>query len=314
MVTARRQIGREDGDSSPGRNGTRRPGAGGVFRAQDSGSGPPSVETCTERMRWELSRVIEGEIIPRLMLAHRGHDPLPCEEDQGQEASPEIDAGTVQSFARTVMEQDSAQAVAIVSDLRRKGVSLETVLVHLLAPAARCLGAYWDEDDADFTQVTVGLCRLQHVLRALGEEMDTVSPGSSGRRVLLAPVPGEQHTFGLMMVAELFRREGWDVNCDPAASVRDLNRLVRQERFDVVAFSLSCDVLLDRLRATIRGVRRASCNTELGILVGGRVFVDHPEMAAQTGADATAPDAREAVRMAERMVSFRAGAPVGRPG
>ncbi|MBK1691047.1 cobalamin-dependent protein [Ectothiorhodospira mobilis] len=272
------------------------------------------METCTERMRRELSRVIEGEIIPRLMLAHRHHGPLPREDGQGREAAPGVDAGTVQAFARTVMEQDSDQAVNFVSELRGKGVSLETVLVHLLAPAARRLGAFWDEDDADFTQVTVGLCRLQHVLRALGEEMDTVSPGSSGRRVLLSPVPGEQHTFGLMMVAEFFRREGWDVNCDPAASIRDLNRLVRQERFDIVALSLSCDVMLDRLRAAIRGVRRASCNPDLGILVGGRVFVDHPEMAAQSGADATAPDAREAVRVAERLVSFRAGAPVGRPG
>ena len=32
-----------------------------------------------------------------------------------------------------------------------------------------------------------------------------------GRRILLTAVPGEQHSFGLYMVAEFFRRAGWDV-------------------------------------------------------------------------------------------------------
>ena len=31
-----------------------------------------------------------------------------------------------------------------------------------------------------------------------------------GRRALLVSVPGEQHSFGVTMVAEFFRRAGWD--------------------------------------------------------------------------------------------------------
>ncbi|MFP4682630.1 MAG: B12-binding domain-containing protein [Ectothiorhodospira sp.] len=318
MVTARRQIAREEGKSSPGQGGGQV--SSGILRARGDGhsavSGAGAVEDCTDRMRRELSRVIEGEIIPRLMLAHRpdggGGQQAPGEPPGEGEAA--VTPETVQAFARTILEQDSRAAGAFVSGLRCQGVALETLLVHLLAPAARRLGAFWDEDHADFTQVTVGLCRLQHVLRELSLEMDPATPGATDRRVLLAPVPGEQHTFGLMMVAEFFRREGWDVRCDPAASLRDLNRMVRQEPFDVLALSLSCDVMQERLRAAIRGVRRASRNADLRIMVGGRVFIDNPHLAGQMGADATARDAREAVQVAEQLVSVRAGASTGESG
>ncbi|MCG5501269.1 cobalamin B12-binding domain-containing protein [Ectothiorhodospira lacustris] len=272
----------------------------------------------TVRLRTELSRVIEGEIIPRLMLAHRTRangDGRRADASRGRgsvtlgpDAAP-INVQSVEEFARLVMEHDTAAASSYVDMLRARGASLEMIFMQLLAPTAKRLGRLWEIDQADFTEVTVGLCRLQHVLRELGGifegELGRDSP--SQKRVLMTPVPGEYHTFGLLMVSEFFRRAGWEVTCDPAIGAAELNHLVHQEWFDVVALSVSCGPLLERVSGTIKGIRRASRNPSVGILMGGRLFAENPQLVSVVGADMTAADGNEAVRRAEEMLVRRVG-------
>jgi MerR family transcriptional regulator, light-induced transcriptional regulator len=152
----------------------------------------------------------------------------------------------------------------------------------------------------------VGLCRLHQVLRELSPAFQNEGEHQphGGRRALLVPVPGEQHTFGLVMVAEFFRRAGWDVWSGPPASRGELVRIVRNEWFAVVGFSASCDTRLDALAAGIHAVRRASRNPAVGVLVGGPVFVEHPELATLIGADATAVDGRQATQQAESLLAL----------
>ena len=126
------------------------------------------------------------------------------------------------------------------------------------------------------------------------------------RRILLVPAPGEQHTFGLAMVATFFRRAGWTVWSEPLACSNDLVGIVRNEWFSVVGFSLSCASRMEALATHIRRVRRASRNPAVGILVGGQVFLERPELVVLVGADATAVDGRQATLQAENLVALRA--------
>lgn len=316
MVTARRQLGREGGESSlnPGGEAERSSATqrGGQAEGACRSPVPGTHRMCPESMRKELSHVIEGEIIPRLMMAHRSEEAVRGSAAKDVPGDPEgvsIGVPVVEEFSRMVIEHDAAAALAYVDTLRAQGTALESVFVHLLAPTAKRLGELWEEDQADFTEVTVGLCRLQHVLRELGGAFEgEVDPHRvSGKRILMSPIPGEQHTFGLMMISEFFRREGWDVTCDPSLSMRDLNHLVRQEWFDIVALSVSCQTLLDKVTTTVRGVRRVSRNASVGIIVGGRLFTENPQLVSVVGADDTAQDGASAVRKAEAMLARRTG-------
>ena len=46
---------------------------------------------------------------------------------------------------------------ATAAGLRGRGVSVEALYVHLLAPAARHLGELWEDDRCHFADVTVGM-------------------------------------------------------------------------------------------------------------------------------------------------------------
>ncbi|MEJ1937739.1 cobalamin B12-binding domain-containing protein, partial [Nostoc sp. NIES-2111] len=125
------------------------------------------------------------------------------------------------------------------------------------------------------------------------------------RQILLATAPGEQHTFGLSMVESFFRASGWDVTSDPDL---DPAKLVGLRRYGIIGFSLSSETRLEALSACIRAVRRASRNPGIGVMVGGHLFIERPELVAIVGADLTATDGLTAVLLAQSLLDLRAPA------
>ena len=248
-----------------------------------------------------LLRAIENEIIPRLMLAHR--KPHEC-LTQPSVATAKVGPEDVTAFSRLVLAPDERLARSCIDLMRTRGISVEAIYVDLLAPVARHLGELWEEDLCDFTDVAMGLGRLQQILRELsGGLAEGGVQSSEGRRILLLPCPGEQHTFGLVMVGEFFRRAGWDVSGGPAEVKLDAASLVQGDRFDVVGLSLAGDTHLAELGQCIRAIRQRSLNPDVVVLVGGPAFLTHPEYLEQVRADAVAVDGRLAPGMADELVA-----------
>ena len=211
----------------------------------------------------------------------------------------------VQEFVRAVLADDESVVKDYVDLLLTQGVSVQSIYLDLLAPAARALGEMWVEDVCDFVGVTTGVGRLQLVLRDLSQMFVRDRPDEElAGRVLLACVPGEQHSLGLFMVAEFFVRDGWEVHVGPPLSDEQLLADVRSEWYDIVGFSVSCDSRLDHLKREIRRVRQASRNQNVLILAGGRAFNDNPELLARVGADASAANAELAPERARQMLSM----------
>ena len=247
-----------------------------------------------------LSRAIEHEIIPRLMLAHPTADDCPS---MLPSTSPQVSADDVTAFAKLVLAADENVAHACIEAMRSSGISVETIYTDLLAPVARYLGKLWEDDLCDFTEVTLGLGRLHQVLRELSPAFSQSNHTTNGRRALLLPAPGEQHTFGLVMVSEFFRRAGWDVGGGPWEAGADPVMMVRSEWFDVVGFSLGDVTRLDALAECIRHIRESALNPSISILVGGPLFLAHPEYVSFVNADAASTDGAQAPTLAARLVA-----------
>ena len=261
----------------------------------------PIDGAANEARMTQLVRTIEQEIIPRLMLAHRT---VPERLLRPSVPGQPITVHEVEQFAKLALAHDEDLAFVTIQALRARGVSVERIYLELLAPTARYLGELWEEDLCSFTDVTVGLGRLQRVLRELSPALGrAVEHPAQGRRVLLLPSPSEQHTFGLVMVAEFFRRAGWDVTGGAWAADADAATLAGAEWFDVVGFSLGAEVHLQALADSIGKVRHAACNRDIAILVGGPMFGAHPEYVQRVGADGMTIDGREAPSLAESLIA-----------
>ncbi|MCY7317051.1 MAG: cobalamin B12-binding domain-containing protein [Rubrivivax sp.] len=243
-----------------------------------------------------LARTLETEVIPRLVRQHRHADE--------NHALPT--AAEVQAMVHAMVDDSEDRVVALVAQLRERGVTIGSIFLGLLTPAARELGVLWQQDRVDFATVTVSLGRLQRLLRQLSPDFgNEVDHPRNGRRVLLTQPDTEQHMFGLSMVAEFFRRDGWDVLGGVAGVGIDATAWVRRDWFDAIGFSIGSELGLPWLRQTIADVRRLSRNPALVVLVGGPIFSIHPQWAGDVGADVTT-DGRTAPQIAETILRRRA--------
>jgi methanogenic corrinoid protein MtbC1 len=240
-----------------------------------------------------LTHAIEAEIIPRLILAHQQvletdvRDELQCLSTSGEQ---------VVEFVGLLLSNDVTVASAYIENLCARGARLETIFLHLFTPAARVLGRLWEEDVCDFSDVTIALSRLQQLLRELGAAFEIEPmPAQVGRKALLMAAPGDQHTFGVFMLGEFFRRAGWDVRGGGITSKEELFGLVESDRYDLVGLSASNEVPLDGFAAVIQTIRKVTPSPRLQVMVGGRFFLEHPEAVSGVGADASAQDGRRAV-------------------
>jgi len=269
-------------------------------RVTDSALARVPLTTDAELRRARLLRTVEGEIIPRLLMAGRAARADSGVDRMKEQPTPD----DVRELARVLLLHDESIALAFVQSVRQRGAGIEAICPDLLAPAARLLGTSWEEDGVTFLQVTMGLCRLHGVLRELNPSFRTpalADPRERGRRALLVPAPGEQHTFGLLMVGEFMRRAGWEVWTEFPASGSALEEMVASNWFAVAGLSLGSEVRIDELTGAIRSIRQGSRNRSIGVMVGGPIFLSHPELVAVVGADQMAANAQDAIERAEHV-------------
>jgi MerR family transcriptional regulator, light-induced transcriptional regulator len=261
------------------------------------------------RTQVSLAQTIEGEVIPRLMLA--------LKSAVGPVAMLPLfvpNQEHITELARLSFGQADTDSMKFVEQLHSRGMSLETIYLDLLAPAARHLNYLWVEDLCDFSDVTIGLGRLHRIVRKyspafrmtstdLHDHRHDLLPRRDPPRAVLTPVAGEQHTFGCVMIEDFFTRAGWDVSGWPQSAENDLVEIVRSNYYDLVGLSASCDIHLPMLEQQIKAVRRTSRNRSVVIMVGGRVFIDDPKLIKAVGADLSGATGREAVIAADAAIT-----------
>ncbi|WP_179107024.1 B12-binding domain-containing protein [Variovorax sp. KK3] len=263
----------------------------------------PNDRAAVADCQTQLARTLKLDIIPRLIDVHRAPAPASRVDDN---ASHRPTAREVEDFVQLVLAREHSPAQAFVDLLGQRGMSVETIYLDLLAPAAQHLNYLWTQDLCDFTHVTLGLARLQRLLHELSPSLNGGQRPFRGnaRRVLLLPACGEQQTFGLSMVAEFFHHAGWEVDRGHFPLDSDAAELAQAEWFDVIGLAAGNETRLQPMRRTILDIRALSRNRDVRVMVGGPIFAGHPERVKFVGADACGLDGQKAPVHAERLIAL----------
>jgi len=267
---------------------------------QQDGTASTFQDSLSPRQMAVLEKLIENSIVPRLLLGSRtAFHPVVSDAP----SSTPVTVENVGELAELVTKPDAAASIAYFEVLRAGGASVEMLFQDLLVPVARRLGELWDEDINDFMDVTRGASHLQQIVREYGDAFHSEARQPvSNRRMLLMTMPGEQHTLGISMVGEHFRRAGWHVWGGPPRTIDDILELVDAQWFDVIGLSLSRILDTAMIASDIARIRQASMNKSAIVQIGGRPFSANPDLVAAVGADATAEDGRQAVLQITAMI------------
>ena len=270
-----------------------------AWNSSETAHGQVTEKSTDVKIMELLAQMVEGDIIPRLMLAHKTHR----EQNNSQATSKELGQNAIVDLAHILLTHEVDDVESILHAYLNSGMRLDEVYVDLMAPAARHLGAMWEDDTATFSDVTIGLGRMQTLLNRLSDtyrnEEDVRADLASG---LFVTPAGEMHSFGIRMVDELFKRAGWRTLCEPNSRINDVLAIVGSESFHILGIGISSEAQVPFVKELIRQVRKVSHNRHILVLVGGSHIVGRPELAAIIGADFSASDGREAIAIAETVI------------
>ena len=224
-----------------------------------SGPGSPGAPGDQTDYARSLLTLIEGEIIPRLMVAHASLPPMAAPT----EGTAVIEAGELEAFGPLVLQVEVDALLLHVEAILARGVAIDTVLVDLLAPTARQLGAFWEDERCEFVDVTMGLWRLQEIVNEISQRLPAERrPPASNRCAFLGPNPGDQRCCGTVAVDDRFRRDGGLPDRLSAAENADLQRRLADDWFGKLGLTDSNDCHIGQTRPMTAALRSVSRNPQ----------------------------------------------------
>lgn len=151
-------------------------------------------------------------------------------------------------FVGAILEGDDEKASDLVQDLLQDKWSLIRIYLEVFSPALSHVGRLWEEGKVNVaqehmaTQITI---RQMEKLR-----FQQRLPKLSHLRVMVGCVEGERHHVGSMMMADLFRVEGYAVDYLGAdVPTKDLVEMVKIRRPDLLGISVTLDSNLSKAAA-----------------------------------------------------------------
>ncbi|MCF8026113.1 MAG: cobalamin-dependent protein [Desulfobacteraceae bacterium] len=171
--------------------------------------------------------------------------------------------------------------------------------LNVVQPAMYTVGNMWENGEISVA--------TEHLASALVNRMMSMQyielmqpPAADKGKVVVTAAPNEFHEIGATMVANALEAEGWEVSYLGANTPpEDLLGFVSSGNIDILAISASLPFNLEAIGSLIKHIRSWPQNAQPKIMLGGLVFLDHPELAEKLGADATAKDCKQAVELAE---------------
>jgi methanogenic corrinoid protein MtbC1 len=201
---------------------------------------------------------------------------------------------TLTAYLAAVRRGDRRQAMEVVSAAQRDGADLVSLYLDVFQPALREIGQLWQDNEVSVAEEHLATAITQSIMARLYTEAPMAN--ESGRHLVAACAEYERHEVGLRMLCDFLDMEGWTTTfLGASVPTASLARMICEKKPDALAMSASLPPHLTQLRNTIHAVKEACTDKPPIILVGGRVFLQTPELAYAVGADITASDAREAV-------------------
>ena len=188
-------------------------------------------------------------------------------------------------------QSETKEAVAdLLNDMRKARVSVAALADIYIPLAARRMGEAWHEDEMSWQEVSIGVGRLQSLLREIGTAWAADQAGDAGHGTILMIIPDrEQHTLGPMVAMGQMRRYGVSVCLRIAPNMEELRGLITSRSFDGVMISVATVDKLESVRKTVKFLKTIATKP-IPIVVGGAVMFKIEDAATCTGADFSSND------------------------
>ncbi len=201
---------------------------------------------------------LAGQVIAML----RGRDGRMMHQDEGRLAS------LADRLIAAALAPESDALPSMLAAFRREGVDADAVCDLVMPLAARELGRGWEDDRLSFVDVSLGMVRMQRLLR---DRLTDIAQPTQGPSVLFILPEGEQHTLGALVAVRHLRRRGLPTTLLVGEKLRAIAEIVRTRRFDAAFVSIATAERLETAREVVACINTETAGT-LPVVVGGALL------------------------------------------
>jgi 5-methyltetrahydrofolate--homocysteine methyltransferase len=199
-----------------------------------------------------------------------------------------------------VIEGDADAVVAGVNAALDAGIQAGTILNDALIAAMDEVGQRFEDGDLFVPEMLISAKAMQAGLTLLKPHLIATDVKSNGK-VAIGTVKGDLHDIGKNLVAIMLEGAGFEivdlgVDAAPEAFVKAV-----QEGANLIGMSALLTTTMSNMGVTIEALKAAGVRDKVKVMIGGAPVTE--EYAKSIDADAFAPDASSATRVARQLVA-----------
>jgi 5-methyltetrahydrofolate--homocysteine methyltransferase len=199
-----------------------------------------------------------------------------------------------------VIEGQADEVESGVKAALAAGVEAGTILNQALIAAMDEVGCRFEDGDFYVPEMLISARAMQAGLALLKPHLTSSDVKSSGK-VAIGTVKGDLHDIGKNLVAMMLEGAGFEildlgVDVSPESFVDAV-----QEGANLIGMSALLTTTMNNMGATIEALKAAGVREQVKVMIGGAPVTE--EFAKSIGADAFAPDASSATRVARQLVA-----------
>lgn len=212
--------------------------------------------------------------------------------------------GYYDRFFDLLVGQQVEQSIAAVEEAIEAGIAPQTILLEVVCPAMDEVGRMQANREITLSEIyaisRIGEAAINRLVSFLSEPPEPVGT------VVIGTVAGDYHGMGRNIVAAFLRMAGFEVH-DLGMSVPSQTFVDKALALNAGAICASALLLHTAEKITeIRGImRERGIEDRVKLIAGGAPFNFDPELYRTLGADATAPNASDAVEVVSQLLGVK---------
>ncbi len=211
-------------------------------------------------------------------------------------------AALAKQYLDALLRGERHMASRLILDAVGAGTSVKDIYLNVFQRSQYEIGRLWQMNQLSVAQEHYCTAATQLIMSQLYPHIFATE--KNGRTLVATCVGGDLHEIGVRMVSDFFEMDGWDTFYLGAdVPLPSIIQTLAERRADVVAISTTIAYHTRRVGDVISAIRANQITRDVKVLVGGYLFNRAPDLWRQVGADACAPNAQEAIAVANQLVA-----------
>ena len=207
----------------------------------------------------------------------------------------------LEAIYQSILDGDLEMTIKQVQVALADQIEVEQILQESLIAAMEEVGRRFEVGEYFVPEMLISARAMQGGLGLLKPLLIDTKVKATGK-IIIGTVVGDLHDIGKNLVSMMLEGAGFEVidlgvNVKPEAFVN----AVRENQPDIVAMSALLTTTMPNMETVIKALKEAGLRDQVKVMVGGAPVTN--DFALRIGADGSAPDASQAVKLAKALMA-----------